>query len=196
MAVSKRTRFEVFKRDKFTCQYCGRRPPDVMLEADHIVPRSKGGKNEIDNLTTACGACNRGKSDVPLDDVAPALDELELLAGIQEMLERKRNLEHQAVVANATRDAIEKAIDVVQDWWDEAFTETAAIDVFERPSIKRFLENLTLDDLRLAVDKTELLSKRKPWMVWEGASHLWRYFCGVCWNLIREEQDTERDAWE
>lgn len=49
----------VFKRDNFTCQYCGSR--GGKLECDHIVPVSKGGSHEIWNLTTACFKCNRAK---------------------------------------------------------------------------------------------------------------------------------------
>ena len=45
--LSKKIRFEVFKRDKFTCQYCGRMSPDVILEVDHIEPVAEGGDNEI-----------------------------------------------------------------------------------------------------------------------------------------------------
>ena len=48
--LSQRLRFEVFKRDSFTCQYCGRKAPDVLLEADHIEPVSKGGSDDILNL--------------------------------------------------------------------------------------------------------------------------------------------------
>lgn len=59
--ISKKTRFEVFKRDSFTCQYCGAKAPDVILEVDHIVPVSKGGDNSILNLVTSCRNCNRGK---------------------------------------------------------------------------------------------------------------------------------------
>jgi len=44
MAVSTRTRFEIFKRDSFRCQYCGKSAPDVILHIDHIEPASKGGK--------------------------------------------------------------------------------------------------------------------------------------------------------
>jgi hypothetical protein len=51
-AVSKRIRFELFKRDSFTCQYCGRKAPAVLLEADHIEPAAKGGGNNILNLIT------------------------------------------------------------------------------------------------------------------------------------------------
>ena len=59
--LSKKTRFEVFKRDKFTCQYCGRMSPDVILEVDHIKPVIEGGDNDFLNLITSCRDCNRGK---------------------------------------------------------------------------------------------------------------------------------------
>jgi 5-methylcytosine-specific restriction endonuclease McrA len=36
--LSKKLRFEVFKRDGFSCQYCGAHPPDVLLEIDHVIP--------------------------------------------------------------------------------------------------------------------------------------------------------------
>lgn len=66
--ISKRVRFEVFKRDAFTCQYCGKSAPDVILHLDHIKPVSKGGNNGILNLVTSCQSCNSGKSDVELSD--------------------------------------------------------------------------------------------------------------------------------
>lgn len=59
--LSKKIRFEVFKRDKFTCQYCGRMSPDVILEVDHMNPVAQGGDNDILNLITSCRDCNRGK---------------------------------------------------------------------------------------------------------------------------------------
>lgn len=59
--ISKTMRFEVFKRDGFTCQYCGRHAPDVLLEIDHIKPVADGGDNSILNLITSCRDCNRGK---------------------------------------------------------------------------------------------------------------------------------------
>lgn len=63
MGISQRIRWHVFQRDNFTCRYCGRNitHPDVVLEIDHIKPLSKGGTDELDNLATACFACNHGK---------------------------------------------------------------------------------------------------------------------------------------
>lgn len=66
--LPKKVRFEVFKRDMFTCQYCGRMAPDVVLEVDHIIPVAEGGDDEITNLITSCMDCNRGKGKTILSD--------------------------------------------------------------------------------------------------------------------------------
>jgi 5-methylcytosine-specific restriction endonuclease McrA len=52
-------RQRVYERDDFTCTYCGSR--GTSLECDHIMPVSRGGSNELENLTTACRPCNRAK---------------------------------------------------------------------------------------------------------------------------------------
>lgn len=67
-SITKKLRFEVFKRDSFTCQYCGRMAPDVVLEIDHINPVVNGGDNDIMNLLTSCFDCNRGKGRKTLTD--------------------------------------------------------------------------------------------------------------------------------
>ena len=50
MAVSRGLRFEVFKRDDFTCRYCGRKSPEAILEVDHVIPRSRKGTDDPENL--------------------------------------------------------------------------------------------------------------------------------------------------
>lgn len=63
-----RKRFSILQRDKFKCTYCGRSANDgYVLHVDHIHPKSKGGTDDIENLTTACMECNLGKSDNILD---------------------------------------------------------------------------------------------------------------------------------
>jgi|ERR1019366_8826603 hypothetical protein len=64
--MSKRLRFEIFKRDSFTCQYCGRSAPGVPICVDHIEAVVAGGSDDPSNLLTACVDCNAGKSDVPV----------------------------------------------------------------------------------------------------------------------------------
>jgi hypothetical protein len=60
--ISNALRFEVFQRDRHTCQYCGRRAPDVELEVDHLIPVARGGTDAFENLITSCRDCNSGKS--------------------------------------------------------------------------------------------------------------------------------------
>ncbi|NTU76293.1 MAG: HNH endonuclease [Alphaproteobacteria bacterium] len=55
------TRFNVFLRDSFSCQYCSQSHPTHELTFDHVVPRSKGGRTVWDNVVTACGSCNLRK---------------------------------------------------------------------------------------------------------------------------------------
>lgn len=62
----KRISKAVFKRDNYTCQYCGK--VGGKLEVDHIFPFSKGGSDSLDNLTTSCQKCNRQKRDKSVDD--------------------------------------------------------------------------------------------------------------------------------
>jgi 5-methylcytosine-specific restriction endonuclease McrA len=55
------TRFNVFLRDGFTCQYCDGKRPAPELTFDHVIPRAKGGRTSWENVVTACGACNLRK---------------------------------------------------------------------------------------------------------------------------------------
>ena len=55
----KLTKIEIFRRDDYTCQYCGQKP--AKLTIDHVVPRHLGGLHVWDNVVTACPACNHKK---------------------------------------------------------------------------------------------------------------------------------------
>jgi 5-methylcytosine-specific restriction endonuclease McrA len=55
------TRFNVFLRDAFSCQYCGDQFPTHELTFDHVIPRSRGGRTSWDNVVTACSCCNLRK---------------------------------------------------------------------------------------------------------------------------------------
>ncbi|QQR86713.1 MAG: HNH endonuclease [Flavobacteriales bacterium] len=63
VSISKKLRFEILQRDKFTCQYCNRSKDDgVKLQVDHHIPVAEGGTDDISNLRAACEDCNQGKS--------------------------------------------------------------------------------------------------------------------------------------
>jgi hypothetical protein len=81
--ISKKLRFEVFKRDSFTCQYCGKRAPDVILNCDHVKPVVEGGTTDILNLVTACFDCNSGKGGRSLSDTAAMSKQVDQLAELQ-----------------------------------------------------------------------------------------------------------------
>lgn len=57
------SRRNVFKRDHYTCQYCGGQPGGAELTIDHVVPRSQGGVSSWENCVLACMACNKRKAD-------------------------------------------------------------------------------------------------------------------------------------
>lgn len=62
-SLTKSIRHEVFKRDNYRCVECGATNKDTVLHIDHIIPFSKGGSDELDNLQTLCKSCNISKSD-------------------------------------------------------------------------------------------------------------------------------------
>lgn len=67
MAISRRLRFEILRRDGHTCRYCGAMAPDVSLTVDHVIPSTLGGTDDPANLVAACVDCNNGKASVPAD---------------------------------------------------------------------------------------------------------------------------------
>lgn len=109
--ISKRMRFEVFKRDSFTCQYCGRKAPDAILHIDHIEPVSRGGKTVLMNLITACDQCNSGKSNIPLDD-STAVSKARAQA--DQISERKSQIDMMAKWHKSLLDIEDKEIEIIQ----------------------------------------------------------------------------------
>jgi 5-methylcytosine-specific restriction endonuclease McrA len=62
------TRKNILTRDDHQCQYCGNHFRESDLTIDHVIPRSKGGKNEWNNVAAACRACNQRKSNYLLEN--------------------------------------------------------------------------------------------------------------------------------
>lgn len=62
----KLTRREIFRRDGFACQYCGKHTPDLTI--DHVIPRHLGGQHVWSNVVAACPACNHRKGGRRLED--------------------------------------------------------------------------------------------------------------------------------
>lgn len=64
------TRQNIFRRDHYTCQYCG---VTTNLTLDHLIPKSKGGRSSWTNLVTACRSCNSKKGDLTPEEVGMTL---------------------------------------------------------------------------------------------------------------------------
>lgn len=64
-------RQEIFRRDNYTCQYCGQKGEKLTI--DHIIPRRRGGRHTWTNLVAACQACNRKKGGLPPHEAHMAL---------------------------------------------------------------------------------------------------------------------------
>jgi hypothetical protein len=115
-SISKRIRFEVLKRDKFTCQYCGKKAPDVILEVDHVEPKSKGGYDGILNFITSCYECNRGKGDIQLDDQSALQKQRKQMEEVQERREQIALMfKWQESLRNLDKDILTQVVECIDN---------------------------------------------------------------------------------
>lgn len=175
--VTKRTRFEVFKRDEHRCRYCGATQEDARLTIDHVIPRSLGGTNEPTNLVTACSDCNAGKSSSnPDDETVQDVSRRAFLwkSAIEEAAERRR----------AERAPSARAIADVGELWTSRYRHQPA-DHWQS-SIRNFVSaGLTAEDL---VEFMEVGLQRGT-----NADHAWRYFCKIAWSEVTTlQQEAEQ----
>ena len=84
------TRFNVFMRDRFTCQYCGRPHSSHDLTFDHVVPKSRGGRTAWTNVVTACSPCNLLKGNQLLRETGLLLQRFPSEPTTQELQENGR----------------------------------------------------------------------------------------------------------
>lgn len=113
-STGKRLRFEVFKRDHFTCQYCGAQPPEIVLVVDHIIAVAAGGETTIEHLLSACESCNQGKRDRALERQAIRPDADVLFLETQQEIAELRRFQD----AKALREVeLVKVIGLLQDDW-------------------------------------------------------------------------------
>ena len=195
--ISKKIRFEVFKRDGFQCAYCGKTPPEVILEVDHIEPVSMGGTDDINNLLTACFDCNRGKKNIKLDKIPAKLNE-----NLEVLKEKEEQLKEYNKIIKKINKRYNKQTNELEEFLDEYFSENPDHiyrfdELFKRVTLKRFYELLGFDEIKeslyLACEKIfrdyENIEDDdlKYWDAYRQETI--KYFCGICWNKIRERGD-------
>lgn len=167
-------RFEVLKRDRFTCHYCGGTPPNVLLHVDHVVPRAAGGTDDPANLITACADCNQGKSDkLLMEGVAPVVS----ADVVKQMRERvKQAREYAKLVREIEMDRVISVAHLLS-FWDQEFH-------YGKPpnetSLSYFLRFLPVSEVEDAILATAAAHNRKK------LDDRCRYFYACCRNKIRE----------
>lgn len=185
--IPKTVRFEVFKRDSFTCQYCGAQAPDAILEIDHITPVSAGGDNSLINLITSCRDCNRGKTNRALSDDSAVkvqkkqLDDLQQRKEIMEMMVLwKKEL---ASVEEMEIDSVDSLIESMTEWGLSPHGRSVI-----RQNIKRF-------GFQEVYTATEIAFSR----YYDLANETWfdkalYKIGGICYNRKKQrEQDAEQN---
>lgn len=181
MAVSKRLRFEIFRRDNHTCVYCGRSVPEVKLQPDHVIPETLGGRDEPSNLVTACGECNSGKSATPPD--------ASMVEGVSQSAVRWAGaMQAAADAALADLKGRDARRGEFKDKWDswKAGGQTMPIPDSWAESVDRFLSaGLPMPILLDCVDRAMSNKKIKT-------HDLFRYMCGIAWSKVTELQEAAR----
>ena len=182
-SLSKKLRFEVFKRDSFKCQYCGQEAPDVVLNVDHINPVKNGGDNNITNLITSCFSCNSGKSARLLSDnhivkkQKKSLDELQERRNQVEMIAKWRE---ELMCVNDLK--IDKLCDFILKGWGYE------LDIVKKRKlqtiINKFELNIVYDAVERAFDHYGDVSCPDPkWLAFSKIG-------GICYNMkndVRKE---------
>lgn len=162
-SLTKKTRFEVFKRDSFKCQYCGKSAPDVILNVDHIKPVAAGGNNGMTNLITSCFDCNMGKKARLLDDNSMLEKQKKQL---EELNERRQQLEMMMEWRESLMSIEQEQINFAMTRWSDLLKDEYKLNENGIKTLRRMLKkyglNNVLDAFDTAVDQYLEFSDDKP----------------------------------
>lgn len=196
MAVSKRLRFEILRRDNNTCRYCGGQPPDVALTIDHVLPVALGGTDAADNLVAACKDCNAGKA-------ASKGDESVVAQVSDDAVRWAKAVEKAGSNLREFRESGE--MEALLHWWDSwGYTEDGERKTIHRPADARttiatfWARGLTYEDLyefiSIAMERPNRKDLYRAPTVY--GDDLWRYFCGICLRTLDSIQEQARAEFE
>ena len=183
MTVSRRLRFEVLRRDNHACRYCGATAPDVKLNIDHVIPVALGGRDEPENLVTACEPCNSGKASITPD--APIVADV-----AEDAVRWKRAMELASRAMDAQQVEQNKFADDWRDIWEQyTFTSmgyTAALPPNWRQAVwGLYSSGMSFLELGECIDIA--MSKQGI-----QRDDRFRYFMGVANNRLAFQQDVAR----
>lgn len=189
MAVSKRLRYEILRRDNHTCRYCGTSAPDVPLRVDHVVPVALGGADTADNLVTSCEPCNSGKSSMSADaalvtDVAESA--LHWAAAMKQAAEELRA---QAEPKRAYRDHFQTSWN---EWTREVGWKTQRVELQDgwKGSLDAFYEAGLPQEVWPDIIEKAMTNPTVR------ADNTFRYACGIAWRMVRELRGRAKEIAE
>lgn len=182
MAISKRMRFEILRRDNHTCRYCGQTAPDVKLAVDHVLPTALGGTDDPNNLVTACTDCNNGKTSTSPDS--------ELVADIDNHTLLMQAAYAKAVEArNKKRTHVGARINSAIDYWNEVAPTYYQAPIDAKGTLRHcFRMGITLDDVEEAMD----IALGRDSIHWKVK---WSYFRGIIRNYLKELEESAKDIF-
>lgn len=175
-------RFKIFERDNFTCQYCGRKPPEVILHCDHIHPVSKGGDDAEINLITSCRDCNLGKKAKILKNPkrVDVKQEIENLEEAEKQI--KEYYKHLKKLAGYKEK--NPVIDLICEVWE---TESEGVNFIAEKGkhslkllLKKYLAEDIIEAVKICWDNSRIANESK-----------WQYMCGVLKNLKLKRDNPE-----
>lgn len=176
MAITKRTRFEVLRRDNYTCRYC--RSSSNELHVDHVTPVALGGTDTPENLVAACKDCSLGKASTSPDDGT--------VAEVREDAIR---------YAELTRQAYAILVETIgeRDDYAETFEESYQYGLPEdwKNSLGRWFDVGV--PLEIVLEASEIACRKQK--AFRGTDRF-SYFCGIVWNQVQlvGEQVAQKSA--
>jgi hypothetical protein len=183
IAIPKGMRFEVFKRDSFTCQYCGKKAPDVVLHCDHIKAVADGGTTDLLNLITACAPCNLGKSDVPLDDSTTINKQR---AQLEELQERREQIEMMMDWKTELLALQHDTVTQAAEFW-ASLVPGFSLNERGQQSLKKWLRKYSLDNVLEAMQRSVeqyIVGPATP----EDVEAAWKYVARICNVMAADEK--------
>lgn len=185
-ALTKKIRFEVFKRDSFTCQYCGESAPDVILQVDHIVPVKEGGDNSILNLVTSCIDCNQGKGATRLSDGTAVKKAKKQADKLQQQLEQ---IQMMADWQKGLVEATDAQVDIIEEQFlrgtGRSLTDNGKATV--RKHLRKFGLSEILEAIEIARD--QYFKSGTGGIGFTGVGEAFSKLGGICWNRKHRDND-------
>lgn len=183
MAVSKRLRYEILRRDNFQCRYCGATAPDAKITVDHVRPVALGGTDDPSNLVAACDDCNAGKSSATPDHAL-----LDDVRADSELWEQAKAAAAEGRRANKYVGFVDEIADFDEAWTTWTYEDgDRRAHVARNPEWKVSVRVWLLRGLPIA-RLLELIpiAMQRPGIPIEDR---WRYFCGCAWRSIDKFED-------